>query len=240
MDRKSRVRTPRDHDYFIKVVLVGNSAVGKSSLMMRFADDQFKETYLNTIGVDFRFKTIKVDGARVKVQIWDTAGQEKFRTITSTYYKGADSVVLVYDMTNEKSFKEIENYWVDEIKQHIDDIGSFMVIGNKSDLASKKCVDTEMASQLKIGKAPTLFFECSAKEDTNVHKAFEEMARAFIKKKQEIRRLRKKVTAGTGTQDAHQNQSIDEEGEDKDGIYNLHMHLSAADADKKRQNGCPC
>ena len=239
MDRKSRTKTAKDYDYFIKVVLVGNSAVGKSSLMMRFADDEFKESYVNTIGVDFRFRTINVDGARVKIQIWDTAGQEKFRTITSTYYKGSDAVILVYDVTNEKSYKEIENYWVDEIKQYVDEISTFMIIGNKSDLEAKKVVDAEMASKIQIGKAQTLFFECSAKDNKNVMTAFEEMARLFIKKKQEKRKLRREATAGTGTQDAHR--ASRDDPEEKEDIYNLHMQLSAADAEKKKQgSGCSC
>lgn len=89
-----------------------------------------------------------VDGARVKVQIWDTAGQEKFRTITSTYYKGSDAVILVYDVTNERSFREIEDYWVGEIKQYVDEISAFMILGNKCDLGNKKVVDSEMASRI--------------------------------------------------------------------------------------------
>ena len=206
--------------------------------MMRFADDEFKESYVNTIGVDFRFRTIKVDGARVKVQIWDTAGQEKFRTITSTYYKGSDAVILVYDITNEKSFKEIENYWVDEIKQYVDEISTFMIIGNKCDLENKKVVDSEMASRIKIGKAQTLFFESSARDNVNVMNAFEEMARMFIKKKQEKRRQRKEATAGTGTQDALR--SSRDEPEEKEDIYQLHMQLSAADAEKRKNAGCSC
>ena len=238
MDRKSRSKTTKDHDYFMKVVLVGNSAVGKSSLMMRFADDEFKESYVNTIGVDFRFKTILIDGARVKIQIWDTAGQEKFRTLTSTYYKGSDAVVLVYDMTVEKSFLEIQNYWVDEIKQYVDEISTFMILGNKSDLQGKRVVDRQMASQLKIGTAQTLFFETSAKDNQNVYTAFEEMGRAFMKRKLEKRRQRRDATAGTGTQDS---QRISQnEPEEKEDIYQLHMQLSAADAEKKQGGACKC
>lgn len=80
----------REYDYLFKLVIVGNSGVGKSSILLRFSDDQFNESYLTTIGVDFRFKTLKIDGKTIKLQIWDTAGQERFRTITNAYYKGAD------------------------------------------------------------------------------------------------------------------------------------------------------
>jgi Ras-related protein Rab-1A len=88
-----------EYDYLFKIVIIGNSAVGKSSLLMRFTDDSFSETHLATIGVDFRFRTLEIDGKIAKLQIWDTAGQERFRTITSAYYKGADAVIMVYDIT---------------------------------------------------------------------------------------------------------------------------------------------
>ena len=102
----------REYDYLFKIVIIGNSAVGKSSLLLRFTDDSFNETHLATIGVDFRFRTMEVDGKIVKLQIWDTAGQERFRTITSAYYKGADAVIMVYDVTKTESFQEIDNFWL--------------------------------------------------------------------------------------------------------------------------------
>jgi len=102
----------KEYDYLFKIVIIGNSAVGKSSLLMRFTDDNFNESHLATIGVDFKFRILDVDGKVVKLQIWDTAGQERFRTITSAYYKGADAVIMVYDITNKTSFDEIENFWL--------------------------------------------------------------------------------------------------------------------------------
>lgn len=112
----------KEYDYLFKVVLIGNSSVGKSSLLRRFTDSTFHETYLATIGVDFRFKyptdhrrSIPVANSTVKLQIWDTAGQERFRTITGTYYKGAQGIVLVYDITKRESFEELESYWLKEV-----------------------------------------------------------------------------------------------------------------------------
>ena len=100
-------------------MIVGDSSVGKSCLLLRFADDQFNENYMTTIGVDFRFKTVNSGGRNIKLQIWDTAGQERFRTITNTYYKsifkiylGAHAVFLVYDITNMESFESITNFWL--------------------------------------------------------------------------------------------------------------------------------
>ena len=94
----------KDYDFLYKLVIVGDTGVGKSSLLLRFADNQFYENYLATIGVDFRFKTMNIDGKLVKFQIWDTAGQERFRTITSAYYKGSHGILLVYDMTVGQSY----------------------------------------------------------------------------------------------------------------------------------------
>lgn len=97
----------KDHDYLIKLILIGSSGVGKTSILTQFADNKFSENYLTTIGVDFRFKTIKIDNKNVKFQIWDTAGQERFRTITSAYYKGADGIIMVYDVTDPSTLEDI-------------------------------------------------------------------------------------------------------------------------------------
>ena len=125
----------REYDYLIKLVIIGNSSVGKSSVLLRFSDDQFSESYLTTIGVDFRFKTLNIDGRRVKLQIWDTAGQERFRTITNAYYKGADGIVLVYDITNLPSFEDIERFWLNEVESYAEKDVELLLLGNKSDLS---------------------------------------------------------------------------------------------------------
>jgi GTPase SAR1 family protein len=104
-------------DHLVKLVVVGNSGVGKSSLMVRFSDDQFNDSYRTTIGVDFRFKTLDMEGESVKIQIWDTAGQERFRTITNAYYKGADGIIMVYDKNDLQSFDDINTYWINEVEK---------------------------------------------------------------------------------------------------------------------------
>lgn len=108
----------KEYDYLYKLVIVGDTGVGKSSLLMRFADNQFYENYLATIGVDFRFKTMNIDGKMVKFQIWDTAGQERFRTITSAYYKGSHGILLVYDMTDSQSYEDIDKFWLTEVDNY--------------------------------------------------------------------------------------------------------------------------
>ena len=130
-------------------MIVGDSSVGKSCLLLRFADDQFNENYMTTIGVDFRFKTVKSNNKNVKLQIWDTAGQERFRTITNTYYKsiyilhiGAHAVILVYDITNLESFESIQNFWLDEVENYADPGTLLVLVGNKADMRQDQVVST--------------------------------------------------------------------------------------------------
>jgi Ras-related protein Rab-1A len=99
-----------DYDFVFKILLIGNSSVGKSSLLLRFADNIFQETFYPTIGVDFKIRTFSSEGSVVKLQMWDTAGQEKFKTITSAYYKGAQGVILVFDLCDRKSYEDIQNW----------------------------------------------------------------------------------------------------------------------------------
>lgn len=108
---------------------------------MRFSDDTFTETYVNTIGVDFKFKTMNIDDRKVKFQIWDTAGQERFRTITNAYYKNAHAIVIVYDTTCESSYEEIEDYWIKEVQNYGDPGVELLLIGNKSDDTSNRQVE---------------------------------------------------------------------------------------------------
>eukprot|EP00882_Tetradesmus_deserticola_P014232 GHRQ01015128.1.p1 GENE.GHRQ01015128.1~~GHRQ01015128.1.p1 ORF type:complete len:174 (+),score=46.42 GHRQ01015128.1:332-853(+) len=110
----------QDYDYLIKLLLIGDSGVGKSCLLLRFSEDSFTPSFITTIGIDFKIKKIFLDNKWVKLQIWDTAGQERFRTITSAYYRGAMGILLVYDVTDEASFNNIRN-WMRNIEQHASD-----------------------------------------------------------------------------------------------------------------------
>ncbi|KAI8338873.1 GTP-binding protein ypt1 [Chlamydoabsidia padenii] len=164
-----------EYDYLFKLLLIGDSGVGKSCLLLRFADDSYTESYISTIGVDFKIRTIELDGKTAKLQIWDTAGQERFRTITSSYYRGAHGIIVVYDVTDQDSFDNLEQ-WVGEIHRYGSGDVEKVLIGNKSDLVDKKVVDTEQAKELAdILKMP--FLETSAKDSTNVEQAFLTMAR---------------------------------------------------------------
>ncbi|GAA6097383.1 ras-related protein ORAB-1 isoform X2 [Tachysurus ichikawai] len=167
-------------DYLFKLLLIGDSGVGKSCLLLRFADDTYTESYISTIGVDFKIRTIEMDSKIVKLQIWDTAGQERFRTITSSYYRGAHGIIIVYDVTDQESFNNIKQ-WLEEIDRYACENVSKLLVGNKSDLTSKKVVDftiaKEFAETLKIP-----FMETSAKNASNVEKAFLTMASEIQKR----------------------------------------------------------
>jgi len=166
--------TQAEYDYLFKLLLIGDSGVGKSCLLLRFADDTYTESYISTIGVDFKIRTIELEGKTIKLQIWDTAGQERFRTITSSYYRGAHGIIVVYDITDAESFNNVKQ-WLSEIERFACEGVNKLLVGNKSDLVQKRAVSTEQAKQL----ADTLnipFLETSAKNATNVEKAFLTMA----------------------------------------------------------------
>lgn len=169
----------RDYDYLFKLVLIGDSGVGKSCLLLRFADDNFTDSYISTIGVDFRFRTITIDDKTVKLQIWDTAGQERFRTITSAYYRGADGIIMVYDVTSAESFDHVEE-WLSEVDRYANESTVKLLVGNKADLIEEKQVAEETAQSFSE-KLGIPFLETSAKTATNVDAAFLTMAKELIK-----------------------------------------------------------
>uniref|UniRef100_A0A8D1F9Y2 small monomeric GTPase n=1 Tax=Sus scrofa TaxID=9823 RepID=A0A8D1F9Y2_PIG len=118
----------KTYDYLFKLLLIGDSGVGKTCLLFRFSEDAFNTTFISTIGIDFKIRTIELDGKKIKLQIWDTAGQERFRTITTAYYRGAMGIMLVYDITNEKSFDNIKN-WIRNIEEHASSDVERMILG---------------------------------------------------------------------------------------------------------------
>merc|ERR1711939_905039 len=128
-----------EYDYLFKLLLIGDSGVGKSCLLLRFADDTYTETYISTIGVDFKIRTVEIDGKVIKLQIWDTAGQERFRTITSSYYRGAHGIIVVYDVTDHETYDAVER-WMTEIDRFAGPEVNKMIVGNKCDMVSKKPV----------------------------------------------------------------------------------------------------
>lgn len=154
--------------------------MGKTCLIIRFAEDNFNSTYISTIGIDFKVKTIDVDGKKVKLQVWDTAGQERFKTITTAYYRGAMGIILVYDITDEKSFENIQN-WMKSIKENASAGVSRMLLGNKCDIEAKRKVPKETGEKLAKDHG-IRFFETSAKSSINVEESFLALASDILQK----------------------------------------------------------
>ncbi|CAM8985877.1 unnamed protein product [Rhodiola kirilowii] len=162
-----------DYDYLFKVVLIGDSGVGKSNILSRFTRNEFSLESKSTIGVEFATRSIRVDDKVVKAQIWDTAGQERYRAITSAYYRGAVGALLVYDVTRHVTFENVER-WLKELRNHTDANVVIMLVGNKADLRHLRAVSVEDATAF-AEKEKTFFMETSALESINVEKAFTEV-----------------------------------------------------------------
>jgi Ras-related protein Rab-8A len=170
----------KSYDLQIKLMMIGDQAVGKTALLLRYADDDFNEVLLPTIGIDFKIKTIELQGKRVKLQIWDTAGQERFRTITQAYYRGAMGILLVYDVTNSKSWSNVRN-WVRNIEGNAPQTVNKILVGNKCDLASQRQVSTQQGEQL-AREYGIKFFETSARNNLNVKDAFLTLATDVVER----------------------------------------------------------
>jgi small GTP-binding protein len=134
--------TDRKPDYLVKVIVIGDSGVGKTNLITRFCENQFKESYVATIGVDFKIKSLMVNDKRIKMQIWDTAGQERFKNITQTYYKGAAGIVLAYSISDSVSFTNIER-WMTQIETNAPEDVSKLLVATKADLENERAVSAE-------------------------------------------------------------------------------------------------
>jgi len=171
----SSIASARAYDYLFKLLLIGDSGVGKTCLLFRFADNTFNSTFISTIGIDFKIQTLEIDGKRIKLQVWDTAGQERFRTITTAYYRGAMGILLVYDVTSKKSFDNITN-WLRNIEEHASEGVEKLLVGNKSDLEEKRAISEEEGQLLAVQHSID-FIEASALSGENVREAFMRMAR---------------------------------------------------------------
>lgn len=170
-----------DYDYLFKILLIGDSGVGKSSLMRKYINNEYNESYISTIGVDFSIKTLNIDNKKIKIQIWDTAGQERFKTIISSYYRGAHGILVVFDITNKESFQNITN-WLQEIEKYKKDDIEIIIIGTKNDMMYKREVDITSISDF-INKYKYTYIETSAKNGNNVENAFIKIINQIMKSK---------------------------------------------------------
>lgn len=161
-------------DYLFKLVIIGDSGVGKTSLLLKYVDDVFSETFISTIGVDFKIRTIEKDGKKVRLQIWDTAGQDRFRNIVSTFYRNANGILLVFDVTDMETFNNIQT-WLGEVDRYSGrKAAKKVLVGNKSDLDLRRQVSLEAARAL-AKNGDMAYVETSAKTSDNVEKLFENL-----------------------------------------------------------------
>uniref|UniRef100_A0A8C2QU53 small monomeric GTPase n=1 Tax=Capra hircus TaxID=9925 RepID=A0A8C2QU53_CAPHI len=165
----------KTYDYLFKLLLIGDSGVGKTCVLFRFSEDAFNSTFISTIGIDFKIRTIELDGKRIKLQIWDTAGQERFRTITTAYYRGAMHVLLTWKSHGQRSLEGCSP-WARQIEEHASADVEKMILGNKCDVNDKRQVSKERGEKLALDYG-IKFMETSAKANINVENAFYTLAR---------------------------------------------------------------
>lgn len=170
-----------EYDYLFKLLLIGDSGVGKSCLLLRFADDTYTESYISTIGVDFKIRTIELDNKTIKLQIWDTAGQERFGVLTQSHFKGAHGCICMYDITDEQSFQKAQYYMQLATKEHGIDGRCCILIGNKVDLEEQRAVIKEKGEKL-AGLYSSEFMETSSKSNESVTAAFQALCEKLMQK----------------------------------------------------------
>ena len=166
------------YDYLFKLLIIGESGVGKTCLLLRFTDDSFTANHLTTIGIDFKIKIINLENKLIKLQIWDTAGQERFRTITKTYYKGAHGIILTYDVTDANSFKNIRN-WIKQIEANAQTNVCKVLVGNKCDKPDRTVTEEEVKKLAE--DFGMILFETSAKTNKNVSEVFNYLTTEILK-----------------------------------------------------------
>ena len=169
-----------DYEMMVKIILIGDSAVGKTNIMSKYLRGQFQENSKATVGVEFGSKLFKIDNHNIKAQIWDTAGQEKYKAITGAYYKGSKGAFVVYDITRKETFDATDR-WINDLKISSDPKINIILIGNKSDLEDKRDVLKEQGEE-KAKSFGCAFLETSALNGDNIDKGFEMMISDIFKK----------------------------------------------------------
>ena len=179
-DSDSPQQKDENYEKILKMIVIGDSNVGKSNMCTKYLYNEFREDSKSTVGVEFGSKSILINGIKAKLQIWDTAGQERYRSITTAYYKGSNGCFIVYDITNAKSFENVER-WYEETKKIADKDISIILIGNKNDLEDEREVTIEMGKE-KAENLKCPFFETSALTNYQIDMAFQAIAEEIITK----------------------------------------------------------
>ncbi|KAL9647278.1 hypothetical protein ABK040_012629 [Willaertia magna] len=168
----------KKYDATIKALLIGESGVGKTALLLKYVEDKFEESLLSTIGVDFKEKVLVINDKLIKLQIFDTAGQERYRTITNSYYRGVSLIIVVFDLTDEKGLEKVQK-WINEVKKFSTSNVVGALVGNKTDLESERQI-TELQAREFAQNFDLLYFEVSAKYGTNISLIFEQLVERVI------------------------------------------------------------
>ena len=214
----SNNNNPNGYDMIFKIVLIGDTSVGKTNILTKYLSDEFDPESKATVGVEFGTKNFKIENNIVKVQIWDTAGQERYRSITNAYYKGAKGSLLIYDITNKKSFENLEK-WIYDIKTNGDDNISIILVGNKSDLENKRVISIEEGkNKAKLYKFA--FMETSALNGNNIAKAFNELIMDVYKKNHEYFEKQAKVQIGKDKKSIELDKGINDNSNNQDNGRN--------------------
>ena len=169
-----------NYELLYKIIIIGDAAVGKSNILNRYVKNEFSENIKSTVGVELGIKFIKVKGTNTKIQIWDTAGQERYRAITSSYYKGSHGCFIVYDITNEKTFNNVEK-WYEHVQREAGQDISIILVGNKCDKENERQISKEKGQE-KAKNLKCAFFETSALSGTNISEIFDELANDIYEK----------------------------------------------------------
>ena len=201
-------------EYKFKVVVVGDSGVGKTNLVKRFINDTFNKDSKATVGVEFLSKTYLINQEVFKIEIWDTAGQERYKSITAAYYKGAKGAMIVYDVTNQTSFDNVDN-WANEIKEKAARNINLMIVGNKTDLTDKIVVTSEVATE-KAKALEIPIMETSALDSTNVKEAFYQLLREMYKSVKDLMKEYEQKQAGTPVEQDSNGVALDTKEEKKE------------------------
>jgi small GTP-binding protein len=169
-NNSNKSSNPSDYQYIFKLILIGNSGVGKSSIIQRYMKNTFEESYKCTIGVDFLMKTLNLNGKTVKLQLWDTAGQEKYKSMVASYYRGANVALVVFDITNHASFDSLP-VWIENYYKNGPEEKNIILIGNKKDMEESRQV-TRQEAEIFSETNNMMYFETSAKEGDNIEYIF--------------------------------------------------------------------
>lgn len=175
----SSTESKKHYDYLLKILMVGNSGVGKSSILVSYVDDSYADNYVSTIGIDLKVKMKSINGKKVKLQLWDTAGQERFRSVISSYFRCSKGIIMVYDISSRQSFNDLR-LWHDTIKKYCSDKSyKVIVAGNKADIKNKRIV-SKQEGQKFADEINAIHMEISAKNKKNLNKMFDVLAKSII------------------------------------------------------------